>query len=109
MITIKFTDADTELEALGFLLGRFPGRALKTGEVLVPDAALQALALEGYQFTVIGKLGSRSRTPTVMSYSSVVQCTHGEIWVSIKCREDNFFITFPPVRHSNRSCAKDSG
>ena len=55
MITIKFPDSDTELEALGFLLGRFPGRALKTGEVLVPDAALQALALEGYQFTVIGK------------------------------------------------------
>ena len=55
MITIKFADADTELEALGFLLGRFPGRALKTGEVLVPDAALQALAVEGYQFTVIGK------------------------------------------------------
>ena len=55
MITIKFPDPDTELEALGFLLGRFPGRALKTGEVLVPDAALQALALEGYQFTVIGK------------------------------------------------------
>ncbi|MEQ1603702.1 MAG: hypothetical protein ABL999_02425 [Pyrinomonadaceae bacterium] len=55
MITIKFTDADTEMEALGFLLGRFPGRVLKTGEVLVPDAALQALAIEGYQFNVIGK------------------------------------------------------
>ncbi len=54
MITIKFPDADTELEALGFLLGRFPGRVLKTGAVLVPDAALQALALEGYQFTVVG-------------------------------------------------------
>jgi hypothetical protein len=55
MITIKFPDADTEMEALGFLLGIFPGRALKSGEVLVPDAALQALALEGYQFTVVGK------------------------------------------------------
>jgi hypothetical protein len=54
MITIKFADADTEMEALGFLLGRFPGRALKTGEVLVPDSALQALAFEGYQFTVVG-------------------------------------------------------
>jgi hypothetical protein len=55
MITIKFPDPDTELDALGFLLGRFPGRALKSGEVLVPDAALQALAFEGYQFTVIGR------------------------------------------------------
>jgi hypothetical protein len=54
MITIKFIDPETELEAFGFLLGRFPGRVLKTGEVLVPEAALPALALEGYQFTVIG-------------------------------------------------------
>ena len=36
-------------------MGRFPGRALKTGEVLVPEAALQALAQEGYQFMVLGK------------------------------------------------------
>ncbi len=55
MITIKFSDPDTRLEALGFLLGRFSGRALKSGEVLVPEAALQALAYEGYQFTVLGK------------------------------------------------------
>ena len=55
MITIKFSDKEIELEALGYLLGRFPGRALRSGEVLVPEAALQALALEGYQFTVIGK------------------------------------------------------
>ncbi len=55
MITIKFSDPDVRLEALGFLLGRFPGRALKTGEILVPDTALEALAHEGYQFTVLGK------------------------------------------------------
>jgi hypothetical protein len=54
MITIKFPDSDSEEEALGFLLGRFPGRALRSGEVLVPEGALQALAQEGYQFTVIG-------------------------------------------------------
>lgn len=55
MITIKFSDPDVRLEALGFLMGRFPGRALKTGEALVPEAALQALAHEGYQFTVLGR------------------------------------------------------
>jgi hypothetical protein len=55
MITIKFTDQETRSEALGFLLGRFPGRALKTGEILVPEAALTALANEGYQFTVLGR------------------------------------------------------
>lgn len=55
MVTIKFSDPDERLEALGFLLGRFPGRALKTGEILVPENALEALAHEGYKFTVLGK------------------------------------------------------
>lgn len=54
MVTIKFADKETELEALGFLLGRFSGRALKSGEVLVPEAALSALAIEGYKFFVTG-------------------------------------------------------
>ena len=44
---------ETEEEGLGFLLGRFPGRALRSGEVLVPEGALQALAQEGYQFTIL--------------------------------------------------------
>ncbi len=55
MITIKFSDPNTRLKALGFLMGQFSGRALKTGEVLVPEIALQALAHEGFQFTVLGK------------------------------------------------------
>ena len=55
MITIRFSDRDTRLKALGFLMARFAGRALKTGEVLVPEPALQALAQEGYEFTVLGR------------------------------------------------------
>ena len=55
MITIKFPDPESRLKALGFLLGRFPGRALKSGEVLVPSMALQALANEGYEFIVLGR------------------------------------------------------
>jgi hypothetical protein len=55
MITIKFSDPDTENKALGFLITRFRGRMLKTGEHLVPEAALEALANEGFQFTVLGK------------------------------------------------------
>mgnify|MGYP003393502994 CR=1 FL=1 len=62
MITIRFSDPDVRRHALGFLLGRFPGRALKTGEVLVPEAALQALAYEGYQFTVLGKATYEQQT-----------------------------------------------
>lgn len=55
MITITFPNRETEAEALGFLLGRFSGRVLKTGEVIVPESALPALAIEGYKFTVLGR------------------------------------------------------
>jgi len=55
MITITFPDRETEKRALGFLLGRFSGRVLKSGEHLVPDAALEALANENIPFSVKGK------------------------------------------------------
>jgi len=55
MITITFPDRETEKRALGFLLGRFSGRVLKSGEYLVPDAALEALANENIPFSVKGK------------------------------------------------------
>jgi len=55
MITIIFPDRETEKRALGFLLGRFSGRVLKSGEHLVPEAALEALADQNIPFTVQGK------------------------------------------------------
>jgi hypothetical protein len=55
MITIQFPDRDTEKRALAFLLGRFSGRVLRTGEHLVPEAALEALANQNIPFTVLGK------------------------------------------------------
>lgn len=55
MITITFPDRETEKRALSFLLGRFSGRVLKSGEHLVPEAALEALANQRIQFTVQGK------------------------------------------------------
>jgi hypothetical protein len=55
MISIRFQDRDTEKKALAFLLGRFSGRVLKSGEHLVPEAALEALAQENIPFTVVGK------------------------------------------------------
>ena len=55
MITITFPDLETEKRALGFLLGRFSGRVLKSGEHLVPEAALEALADQNIPFTVKGK------------------------------------------------------
>jgi hypothetical protein len=55
MVTIKFPNRDTEKQALAFLLGRFSGRVLKSGEHLVPEAALEALADQNIPFTVLGK------------------------------------------------------
>jgi hypothetical protein len=55
MVLITFEDRATERRALAFLLGRFAGRVLKTGEHLVPEDALEALADQGISFTVKGK------------------------------------------------------
>ena len=65
MITITFPDRDTQADALGFLMGRFAGRALKTGEVIVPEHALPALAAEGYQFTVLGRTTNEQHFTTI--------------------------------------------
>ena len=55
MVTITFPDVDTEKRALGFLLGRFSGRILKSGEHIIPEAALEALASQNIFSTVKGK------------------------------------------------------
>jgi hypothetical protein len=55
MVTITFPDRATEKRALGYLLGRFSGRVLRTGEHIVPEAALEALADQNIPFSVKGK------------------------------------------------------
>jgi hypothetical protein len=55
MITITFADRETEMKALDFLIGRFSGRVLKSGEHIVPEVALEALADQGIPFTVKGR------------------------------------------------------
>lgn len=55
MVTITFPDRETEKRALGYLLGRFSGRVLRSGEHLVPEAALEALADQNIPFAVKGK------------------------------------------------------
>ncbi len=55
MVTIMFSDRETEKRALAFLLGRFSARTLRSGEHLVPEAALEALADQNIPFTVKGK------------------------------------------------------
>ena len=55
MVTITFADRETEKRALAYLLGRFSGRVLRSGEHLVPEAALEAVADQNIPFTVKGK------------------------------------------------------
>jgi hypothetical protein len=55
MVTITFPDRQTEKRALAFLVGRFSGRVLRSGEHIVPEAALEALADQSMPFTVKGK------------------------------------------------------
>lgn len=55
MVTIKFSDPESQDEAVGFLAGSFSGRLLRSGEIIVPEEALAALANENFSFTVIGK------------------------------------------------------
>ena len=71
MITITFPDRETEKKALGFLLGRFSGRVLKTGEHLVPEAALEALADQNIPFTVKGKATYEQQITAIRDTSPV--------------------------------------
>ena len=52
MVTVTFPDRETEKRALGFLLGRFSGRVLRTGEHIIPEAACEALAGQNIAFAV---------------------------------------------------------
>jgi DNA-binding LacI/PurR family transcriptional regulator len=70
MITITFPDRDTEKRALAFLLGRFSGRVLRTGEHLVPEAALEALADQNIPFTVVGKTTYEQQMAAIRSAAS---------------------------------------
>ena len=54
MVIVRFSSKEMRRRALAYLLGRFSGRSWATGEVLVPEPALQHLAAEGIVFTVEG-------------------------------------------------------
>jgi hypothetical protein len=56
MVVITFPDKETQKKALGFLLGRFSGTVLKTGEHVVSETAIQALAERNFESTVKGKV-----------------------------------------------------
>jgi hypothetical protein len=65
MIVIRFPDDATERRALGFLAGRFGFTTWKSGETLVPETALSALAVEGISFLVHGPANYGQAIPTI--------------------------------------------
>jgi hypothetical protein len=52
MVTITFPDREVEKRALAFLIGRFSGRVLRSGEHIVPEAALEALADQNIPYKI---------------------------------------------------------
>jgi hypothetical protein len=55
VVTIRFPDREATHRGLGFLIGRFSGRVLRSGEVIIPEEALAALAGQNFTFTVLGR------------------------------------------------------
>ena len=71
MIVIRFPDQPTERRALGYLAGRFPFTTWHTGEFLVPEVALAALAVEGLCFHVEGSATYGQVVPTLRDAAAV--------------------------------------
>ncbi len=70
MVIISFPDKETQKKALGFMLGRFSGKVLKSGDHIVPEAALEALAEQDFSFTVKGKASYEQQIAALRSASS---------------------------------------
>jgi hypothetical protein len=54
MIRIHFRDEAEKRKAFAFLMGRYSFKSFATGEMLLPEYALPALAREGVSFVVEG-------------------------------------------------------
>ncbi len=70
MVVITFPDKRTQMKALGFLMERFSGSVLKTGEHIVPEAALAALAQENIVFTVKGTITHEEQVAKIRSITA---------------------------------------
>ena len=70
MVMITFPDRKTEKQALAFLLSRFSGRVLRSGEHLVPEAALEALANQNIPFSVKGKATCEQQVAAIRGAAS---------------------------------------
>jgi hypothetical protein len=70
MVIIAFPDAASEKKGLGFLIKHFSGKALKNGDHIVPEAALEALAQRNITFTVKGKATYEHHLAAIRSAAS---------------------------------------
>ena len=70
MIQTRFSDPQTKRRALGRLAGRYPFKSWATGELLVPEAALAYLAVEGIPFLVEGPATYEQNAPAFRSPAS---------------------------------------
>lgn len=74
MTIIRFPDAAAERRALGFLVGRFSFKTWSTGETIVSELAVAALAAAGIRFSVEGPATYEQLAATVRdSPASAVQ------------------------------------
>jgi hypothetical protein len=62
-ILIRFPDSDSERKALGYLAGRFSSKSWATGEMIVPEAALARMAVEGIRYNVEGRATYQQLVP----------------------------------------------
>lgn len=67
MVVFTFPDKKTQRKALGFLFRRFSGKAFKSGEHIVPEAAMSALADAGISFTMLRKASDEEAIPPIRS------------------------------------------
>jgi hypothetical protein len=65
MVIIRFKDEAAKRRALGYLLGQFSFKTWATGEMMVPEDAMPALAHERISFTVEGPASYEHYGPTV--------------------------------------------
>ena len=65
LIRIRFPDQESKRRGLGFLAGRFSFTSFASGEVLVVESALTALAVEGLSFAVEGPARYAEAIPAV--------------------------------------------
>ena len=77
MVTITFPDREIEKRALAFLIGRFSGRVLRSGEHIVPEAALEALADQNIPFAVRGKTTYEQQMAALIEVLLPLQFNHG--------------------------------